>query len=61
MSKLVFNRFMVINVKRRVMDVYMQGKSEDAYLAYRNITGAGIPESWHVVKPWIKAWGGKKQ
>ena len=50
----------IINVKKRVMSIYLADGREAAYLAYRNIMDAGVKESWRVVKKWIKEWEGKK-
>ena len=50
----------LINVKRRVYEVYIIGGSEAAYATYRAITGATVQESWKIVKKWIKVWEGKK-
>jgi hypothetical protein len=52
--------YRLINVKRRVYEVYIIGGSEAAYATYRAITGATVQESWKIVKKWIKVWEGKK-
>lgn len=53
----------IINVKKRIHDIYVADGSEAAYAAYRAIMDTGVRESWRVVKPWIKKWtkesGGK--
>jgi len=51
--------YAIINVKHRIHEVYSKDGTEAAYSAYRAIMGAGVKESWRVVKPWIKKWGGK--
>jgi hypothetical protein len=50
----------ILNIKKRVLNAYINGNSEAAYAVYRILTGASIKESWRVVKPWIKKWEGKK-
>ena len=54
------DRYAIIDIKKRIREVYIKGNNEAAYAAYRIITGASVQESWHVVKPWIKKWEGKK-
>lgn len=54
-------KYAVVDIKKRIREVYIKGDNEAAYLAYRNITGATISESWRVVKPWLREWGGKDQ
>lgn len=51
-------KFAIIDIEKHVRAAYIKGDNESAYAAYRTITGAGIQESWHTVKPWIKQWGG---
>ena len=46
---------------RSESEVYIKGNNEAAYAAYRTITGADVKESWRVVKPWLREWGGKDQ
>jgi hypothetical protein len=53
-------RYAIIDIKNRIREIYIKGNSESAYAAYRTITGAGIQESWHTVKPWIREWEGKE-
>ena len=53
------NRYAIIDIQKRIREVYIKGNSEAAYAAYRIITGASVQESWHVVKPLIKKWEGK--
>jgi hypothetical protein len=57
----IFN-LAILNIKNHVYKAYQNNNksNEAAYAAYRTITGADIKESWHVVKPWIKKWEGKK-
>jgi len=50
------DRYAIIDIKKRIREVYIKGNSEAAYAAYRIITGATVFESWHVVKPWIEEW-----
>jgi hypothetical protein len=52
-------KYAVIDIKKRIREVYIKGDNEAAYAAYRIITGASIKESWRVVKPWLREWGGK--
>lgn len=54
------NRYAIIDIQKRIRDVYIKGNNEAAYAAYRAVTGADIKESWRVVKPWIREWEGKK-
>ena len=54
-------KFIIVDIKKRIREVYIKGNSEAAYAAYRAITGATIFESWRVVKPWIKIWEGKTE
>ena len=54
-------KYAVVDIKKRIREVYIKGDNESAYAAYRAITGADIKESWRVVKPWIREWGGKDQ
>lgn len=58
-------KYAVVDIKQRICDVWSDSWSggcsnEAAYLAYRNITGASVQESWRAVKPWVKEWEGKK-
>jgi|LFRM01.1.fsa_nt_gb hypothetical protein len=57
----IFN-LAILNIKNHVYKAYQNNNksNEAAYAAYRIITGASVQESWHVVKPWIKKWEGKK-
>jgi hypothetical protein len=50
----------IVNVKKRIEQVYLADGREAAYAAYRAITGAGVQESHRAVKPWVKEWEGKK-
>ena len=52
-------KYAIIDIQKRIRDVYIKGNSEAAYAAYRIITGASVQESWGVVKPWIREWEGK--
>lgn len=52
-------RYAIIDIQKRIREIYIKGNSESAYAAYRIITGASIQESWRVVKPWIKKMGVK--
>ena len=52
-------KYAIIDIKKRIREIYIKGNSESAYAAYRIITGATVFESWRVVKPWIKEWEGK--
>ncbi len=49
-------RYIVVDVKKRIRDIYIKGGNEAAYAAYRVITGATVQESWKVVKPWVREW-----
>lgn len=55
------NKYAIIDIQKRIRDVYIKGNNEAAYAAYRTITGADVKESWRVVKPWLREWGGKDQ
>jgi hypothetical protein len=52
-------KYAIVDIEKRIRDVYIKGDNEAAYAAYRAITGASVRESWHTVKPWIKKWEGK--
>lgn len=54
------NRYITIDIEKRIREVYIKGDNEAAYAAYRAITGTSIQESWRVVKPWIKKWEGRE-
>jgi len=59
---LLFNRhdkYAIVDINKRLREVYIKGNNEAVYLAYRNITGATVQESWQVVKPWVREWEGK--
>jgi len=53
--------FAIVNIGKRVREVWIKGGNEDCYAAYRVLTGAGIQESWKIVKKWIKVWEKKKE
>jgi len=53
------NRYAIIDIQKRIREVYIKGNTESAYAMYRAITGAEVKESWRTVKPWIKEWEGK--
>lgn len=53
------NKYAIIDIQKRIRDVYIKGNNEAAYAAYRTITGADVKESWRVVKPWIREWEGE--
>ena len=53
------DRYAIIDIKKRIREVYIKGNSESAYAMYRAITGADVKESWRIVKPWIREWEGK--
>lgn len=52
-------RCIIVDIKKRIRDIYIKGGNEAAYAAYRTITGCDVQESWRVVKPWIREWEGK--
>jgi hypothetical protein len=52
-------RYTIVDIEKRVREVYANGDNEAAYATYRAITGASVQESWRVVKPWIKEWEAK--
>lgn len=56
----ISGRYVVVDIKQRIREVYIKGNNEAAYAAYRAITGATVQASWMVVKPWIMEWEGKK-
>lgn len=51
----------VIDIEKRIKEVYIKEGNEAAYATYRAITGADVKGSWEVVKPWIKVWGGQSK
>lgn len=57
----LFN-LVILNIKKHVYRAYQNSdkkhNNEAAYAAYRAVTGASIQESWGIVKPWIREWGG---
>ena len=59
----LFNRhgkYAVVDIKERIISIYLADGREAAYLAYRNIVDTGTQESWKVCKRWFKEWEGKK-
>ena len=58
-SEMKIGNFAIFNIKKRVINAYINGNSESAYAIYRLLTGADVKESWRVVKPWIRKWEGK--
>lgn len=52
-------KYAIVDIEKRIRDIYIKGDNEAAYAAYRAITGADVQESWRTVKPWIKKWEGK--
>lgn len=53
-------KYAIVDINKRIKEVYIKGDNEAAYAAYRAITGATVQESWKVVKQWIKEWEEKK-
>jgi hypothetical protein len=53
-------KYIILDVERRIKEVYDRWGSEAAYSTYRAITGATVKESWRVCKPLIKKWEGIK-
>ena len=53
-------KYAIVDIEKRLREVYIKGDNEAVYLAYRNITGATIQESWAYCKPLIRRWEGKK-
>lgn len=51
------SRYAIVDIKRRIREIYANGDNEAAYAAYRHITGSTVQDSWRTVKPWIKEWG----
>ena len=49
----------IVDIEKRIRDIYIKGDKEAAYAAYRVLTGASIMESWEVVMKWVKIWQGK--
>lgn len=49
-------KYAVVDIQKRIREVYVKGDNEAAYATYRAITGATVQESWKVVKPWIRGW-----
>lgn len=54
-------KYIIVDIEKRIREVYIKGDNEAAYAAYRAITRASVQESWKVVKPWIKKWEGKHE
>ena len=52
-------KYAIIDIQKRIRDVYIKGNNEAAYAAYRTITGAEVKASWRIVTPWIREWEGK--
>jgi hypothetical protein len=57
---IISGRYVVVDIKQRIRDVYTKGDTEAAYAAYRAITGASVQESHKAVRPWLNEWEGKK-
>ena len=55
----ISGRYVVIDIKQRIMEVYIKGDNESAYAAYRAITGATVQESHKAVRPWLNEWEGE--
>jgi hypothetical protein len=53
-------KYIILDIEKRLREVYIKGDSEAMYGAYRAVTGATVKESWQVCKPLIKKWEGKK-
>lgn len=51
----------IVDVEKRVREIYINGGNEAAYLAYRTLMRVDVHESWRVVKKWIKVWERKKE
>ena len=49
-------KYAVVDIKRRVREVYIKSDNESCYATYRAITGATVQESWKYCKPLIKLW-----
>ena len=47
-------KYAVVDIEKRLREVYIKGGNEAAYAAYRAITGATVKESWRVCKKWIR-------
>jgi len=59
---LLFNRrgrYAIVDIKKRIREVYIKGDNESAYAAYRAITGETVQDSHKVVRPWLNEWEGK--
>lgn len=52
--------YAVVNIQKRVRDIWIKGDNEAAYAAYRVLTGADNKTARAVVKPLIKNWEGGK-
>ena len=55
----ISGRYVVVDIKQRIREVYIKGDNESAYATYRAITGATVQESHKAVRPWLNEWGKK--
>ena len=53
-------KYVVVDIKKRIRQIYIRGDNEACYAAYRAITGVNVQRSREAVKPWIKIWEGEK-
>lgn len=54
-------KYAVVDIEKRLREVYIKGDNEAVYAAYRAITGATVQESWRYCKPLIRGWEGKRK
>lgn len=53
-------KYAIVDIKKRLREVYIKGDNEAVYATYRAITGATVQESWRYCKPLIREWEGKR-
>ena len=53
-------KYAIVDVEKRLKEVYLSGDNEAVYATYRAIMGVGVQESWRVCKRLIKVWEGEK-
>lgn len=49
-------KYAIVDMEKRLREVYIKGDNEAVYAAYRAITGATYQESWRYCKPLIRGW-----
>ena len=53
-------KYAIVDINARLREIYLRGKNEAVYSAYRAIMNVDTEESYKVVRPLIREWEGKK-